>query len=138
MSDIIKPIKEMWETIDIPGGKYEVSSEGKVRNILTKKCLAHNTRHGYLSVGLYSEGCLTRGNFQVHRLVALAFILNIRDKPMVNHIDGDKTNDNVDNLEWCTASENQIHSRDILGNVKKSRPVLQYSLDNIIHCCMLD
>lgn len=60
---------------------------------------------GYFSVGI------RRKTFMVHRLVALAFIPNLEQKPYVNHIDGNKLNNHVSNLEWCTVKENNLHAR---------------------------
>lgn len=65
-------------------------------------------RQGYRTVRLCSNGRLTYP--KVHRLVASAFIPNPDGKLEVNHIDGDKSNNNVDNLEWCTKSENMRHA----------------------------
>ena len=63
---------------------------------------------GYIRVELW---CAGRGKkYQLHRLLAEAFIPNPENKPQVNHIDGDKRNNNLSNLEWCTQYENQIHA----------------------------
>lgn len=64
---------------------------------------------GYLNVGLQTEDSKTKW-FRVHRLVASAFIPNPHDKPFVNHIDENRQNNNVDNLEWVTPKENNLHS----------------------------
>ena len=59
----------------------------------------------------YRTVCLRRTTFMVHRLVAQAYIPNPENKPFVNHIDGDKLNNQLDNLEWVTAAENNAHAR---------------------------
>lgn len=71
------------------------------------------TRKGYRRVELRSQG------FAVHRLVALAFIPNPENKPQVNHKDGDKTNNSVENLEWVTGQENHTHKLEHGLNVVK-------------------
>jgi hypothetical protein len=63
---------------------------------------------GYENVNLYKNG--VGSMFAIHRLVALAFIPNKENKPQVNHKDGIKTNNHVENLEWMTCSENQLHA----------------------------
>ena len=94
-------------------GLYEVSSSGLVRNIKTGRILRQNeSKGGYRTVLLCSPNCTKR--FLVHRLVATAFIPNPKGLPEVNHKDGIKENNTVDNLEWCTKSENQQHRRNIL------------------------
>lgn len=83
---------------------YEVSNEGEVRNIDTGKVLKQEDNRGYLRVILYVNGKKTHK--KIHRLVAEAFIPNPDNKPQVNHIDENKKNNSVGNLEWATAKEN--------------------------------
>jgi hypothetical protein len=105
--------------------------EGKFRSL-------QKMEKGYLAVILHKNSNQKR--FLVHRLVAMAFIPNLEDKPAVNHKDGDKTNNCVDNLEWVTASENNFHSYRVLGTKHPQKgkigilnhssiPVVQYSRD---------
>lgn len=85
--------------------KYEVSNLGRVRNIKTGKFIkSHPNKGGYPTVVL-------RGNaVMIHRAVALAFLPNSQNKRCVNHINGIKTDNRVENLGWVTDSENQKHA----------------------------
>ena len=98
----------MWVSISGFVGKYEVSNEGLVRNAQTLRVLKpKNAGAGYQQV------CLGAGNYRyVHRLVAQAFIANPLGLPQVNHLDGDKQSNAVQNLEWCSASKNLKHAYD--------------------------
>lgn len=101
--------QEIWKAIDGYEGLYEVSNHGNVRSIKRGIILkpATNT-FGYQIVGLSKNGKRKEG--KIHRLVAKAFIDNPNNKKQVNHIDGDKKNNNVSNLEWVTNQENTIHA----------------------------
>jgi hypothetical protein len=124
-------------------GLYKVDQSGNVylsRN--GKKLKSGDNGIGYLQLSLTKDG--KRSNFLIHRLVAIAFIPNPNNLPIVNHLDGDKRNNNVSNLEWCTQKDNIRHLRDVLGfdfhqiNKDKigalnwnSKKVNQYTLEGV-------
>ena len=92
--------KIIWKDIKDYEGLYQVSNTGKIRNTKTKYILKPVTQsNGYMKV------CLTKNRVQknrtIHRLVAETFIPNTSNLPCINHKDEDKTNNQVDNLEWC-------------------------------------
>ena len=89
---------------------YEVSDEGRVRNLRTGHLLAfQRLPKGYLTVELRQRG-RPRYRRLVHRLVLFAFVGPCPDGHECNHQDGDKTNNHLGNLEWTTPSANQLHS----------------------------
>ncbi|ADI23905.1 HNH endonuclease family protein [Enterococcus phage EFRM31] len=101
---------EEWKDIKGYEGLYQVSNLGRVKSLKFGKERILKTgvdRYGYISVNLYKNN--KRKLCKVHRLVAQAFIPNHENKPQVNHIDEDKTNNMVSNLEWVTAKENVNH-----------------------------
>ena len=104
--------------------QYFIDKDGNVYRKLTP----HQQPDGYLRLGLRTRG--ERKYFNVHRLVAQSFIPNPDDKPYVNHIDGDKSNNSVENLEWCNQSENMEHAYRIgLKHPSHPKRVRQYTLD---------
>lgn len=86
---------------------YEITPTGLIRNHKGKVLTPIPNKKGYLVIRLYSNGL--RPCKSIHRLVAETFIPNPDNLPQVNHIDGCKTNNNVDNLEWCNNSYNMLH-----------------------------
>lgn len=114
-------IKEIWKDIKEYEGLYQVSNLGKIRSLdravrknynkyVSKgKILKQEIRNTYYTVQLNKEG--KRKVFQVHRLVAQAFIPNYNNYPIVNHIDENPVNNMVENLEWCTQKYNVCHSK---------------------------
>lgn len=102
-------MQEIWRDIEETGGKYQVSSWGKVRNVETGNILApYENEKGYLKIDLYIGG--KRLKRRVNRLVAQAFIPNPYDLPQVNHKDGNNQNNSITNLEWVTNRENVDHA----------------------------
>lgn len=125
-------IMELWEKILIDGKEtnYSVSSLGKIRNDITNKILSQRTQQGYKHVTL-SLGNGKQKGCRVHRLVAIAFIPNPKNKPFVNHIDCDRSNNNVKNLEWVTPKENsqKAVAEGRFLNSSRLRAVVQYDLN---------
>ena len=140
---------EQWKNIvDYPD--YEISNLGRVRSLKFGKevILSPGMRNdGYLLVNLWKNG--EKKGFLVHRLVAQAFIPNPFNYPCINHKDHNRQNNNVENLEWCTAQYNVEYSRakqvgqyDLNGNLirtwKSAAEIersLGYSDSSISKCC---
>lgn len=102
----VKECSEEWRKIS-GWDNYEASNLGNVRNSKTGRILKPSSKGGYLSVGLSSKSM--KKTKSIHQLIAKTFIYNPENKPQVNHIDKNRSNNNVNNLEWCTSLENNLH-----------------------------
>ncbi|WP_438467840.1 NUMOD4 domain-containing protein [Streptococcus pluranimalium] len=118
----------IWKPIKGYEGFYEVSNKGEVRNSNTLKILKPRINNsGYCRVGLRKD--FKTKEFLVHRLVAMAFIKPIDGKELVNHIDENKINNVVENLEWVTHLENIHHGTCIerMGRPESTKKVFQFT-----------
>lgn len=113
MNEVWKPVILRKNNIVLDfSTKYVVSNFGRVKNVLTNRILNQRIVRGYFTVS-FRFGSDRKNNFfsfKVHRLVAFAFLPNYGNYPQVNHLDGNKLNNNVTNLEWCTAKHNVNHA----------------------------
>jgi hypothetical protein len=139
--------KEIWKSIKDTDGKYKVSSFGNVYSEHSQRILKRSlTKRGYPHVGIKRNGEIyTR---VVHRLVAETFlgIPTGLKNPTVNHLDGIKTNNRLENLEWCSLSDNAKHAYK-LGLKDNHRPLLNrrtpfYGIHKVtgerVDCCTLE
>lgn len=102
-------MNEIWKPIQEYEGLYEISNTGKVKSLIKGRLLKPaNHVKGYLFTTLTKDGKHSR--FYIHRLVASAFLGSESSNKEVNHIDGNKKNNCVENLEWCTGIENKEHA----------------------------
>ncbi len=130
--DILNKNQEIWK--QIPGcSNYQASSLGKIRNLKTKKELSLQIdEKGYIACGLYIDKDYKHISRRVHQLVALTFIPNPENKPTVNHINNDKHDNLVTNLEWATMKEQNSPSKKNtnkgIKNNRKKRQVWKYDL----------
>jgi hypothetical protein len=118
---------EEWKEIIIDNKKtedYYVSSLGRFKNkkgVIMKEYKPHHSGYIYLRVNTQK--------YALHRLIAQTFIPNLENKPFVNHIDGNKINNSVKNLEWVTCNENNLHNHKIGLNKGHKRQIIQYDLE---------
>lgn len=122
---------EIWKDKKNYEGHYQVSNCGRVKSIKFGKeriLKLRTDKDGYFKVDLSKNNKLK--TFTVHRLVAEAFLPNPDNLPLINHKDECKTNNNVNNLEWCNSKYNiNFGTRNEKASKKLSKPVLQYTLE---------
>lgn len=113
----------MWKPIRGFEGLYVINPDGQIKNIRTGHIKAKTfDGGGYLTVTLtLPELKVKSKRLRLHRLMAIAFIPNPNNLPVVNHIDRNRTNNTISNLEWCTQKDNINHSISIIGEWRRGR-----------------
>jgi hypothetical protein len=112
---------EIWKEIKDYEGLYDISNLGRVKSLAKyvnnskgtlnynkERILCNVKKNGYYKIKLCKEGKIK--TLLVHRLIAIAFIPNLENKPFINHINGIRDDNRIKNLEWCTPKENSTHA----------------------------
>lgn len=135
--------KEIWRDIKGYEGLYQVSNLGRVKRLAGLRMYKNSPsryfnerilkpkkdKNGYLLVGLSKNGA----TLKVHRLVANAFIPNPNNYPCINHIDENKENNSVENLEWCTIEyNNRYGTAKIRSGIAHRKPVLMMDKSGLV------
>ena len=134
---------EIWKDIDGYEGLYQISNFGNVKSLGNGKAnssILHTVRllkpqitDGYLRIGLWKNGKCK--HYFVHRLVAFAFIPNPNNYPIINHKDEIKTNNTVDNLEWCDCKYNSNYGtlRERLSKKMKGKKMSKEAIEKMVN-----
>lgn len=128
MSRVGETPTEVWKPVVGYEGLYEISNKGRLwsmpRNGTSGGLIkGAYDKDGYLKYSLSKSG--KQSNFFAHRLVAESFVPNPENKPHVNHLDEDTTNNNSENLQWCTPKENNNHgNHNLKVSMSKSKPII--------------
>ena len=119
---------EKWKDIPNFNGLYQVSNNGNIKRAKDEYIFKKNKNsRGYRIITLTKDK--KEYSLSVHRLVAEAFIPNPNNLPQINHKDGNKLNNKIENLEWCTQSENMKHAYKNKLEIKSGKKVVQFDLD---------
>lgn len=122
---------ERWRVVE-KNTDYEVSDRGRIRKSNSHRVLSfYIARTGYPVIGLWNKDRKRRTKYTIHRLVASAFLDNPNGWPCVNHIDGNKENNNIDNLEWCSYSRNNKHAYDMRLKVPYQQRITESDMQSI-------
>lgn len=124
--------EELWKVIPFESN-YEVSTLGRVRNASTTQVKSLRLdKYGYLRVTLYPSG----KTYSIHRLVGEVWLTKAEESLQINHKDFNKTNNHVNNLEWCSVRENCIHREKFLDKERISgdrNPMARYSVEDVLN-----